>query len=78
MKTESEKRKLVCERLIKLSNRAMDSRGRFEKAYEKAISQIAQVNGEYHEYKTKIKETNCIDIDDSELDAAILRLKLYS
>ena len=38
MKTESEKRKLVYERLIKLSHRAMDSRGRFEKAYEKAIA----------------------------------------
>ena len=69
MKTESEKRKLVRERLIKLSHRAMDSRGRYEKAYEKAIAQVFQVVDEYHKYKTKIKETNCIDIDDSELDA---------
>ena len=38
MKTESEKRKLVYERLIKLSHQAMDSRSRFEKAYEKAIA----------------------------------------
>ena len=38
MNTESEKRKLVYERLIKLSHQAMDSRGRFEKAYEKAIA----------------------------------------